>query len=262
LKDYKPLGGSTALYDALVEFLPNPKSEIYSTETADSNILIVLTDGDDNASSRNNEIEASRRIRELQDLGTWTMVFLVPHVQAKRMLVRQGIPEGNITVWTQQEIEKVKTETTSGLDRYYSQVGKGVTKTETFFVTTDLTNLSTSEVVQELDNLTGGFKRVVVNKEEPIKDLVERSTKKPYVLGSTFYKLTKKEKVQDYKDVLIAPMGEKTIYGGRNIKRVLGLPFKGTCVVTPGNHAGWEIYVQSKSTNRKLVRGTVVLIKT
>lgn len=50
--------------------------------------------------------------------------------------------------------------------------------------------------------------------------------------------------------------GKTPVYSGEWVRETLGLPKFGEVKVEPGNHGNWDIYVQSASTNRKLVRGT------
>ncbi len=92
---------------------------------------------------------------------------------------------------------------------------------------------------------------------------MEEKTKSPYIPGSVFYQLTKTEKIQPQKMVLIMKKGGKGIYGGDEARGLIGLPASEDWIeakVKPGNHANFEIFVQSSSINRKLVRGTKVLV--
>jgi hypothetical protein len=54
--------------------------------------------------------------------------------------------------------------------------------------------------------------------------------------------------------------GSKAIYGGNAARSLIGLPYGAEAKVEPGNHANYDIFVQSTSTNRKLVRGTKLLV--
>jgi hypothetical protein len=78
--------------------------------------------------------------------------------------------------------------------------------------------------------------------------------------GAAFYQLMKKEdEVQDYKQIVIRDKKSKVVYSGANARQMLGLPYNGTVKVVPGNHGTYDIFIQSTSVNRKLVKGTQVL---
>lgn len=79
--------------------------------------------------------------------------------------------------------------------------------------------------------------------------------------GAAFYQLTKAEKnVQSWKYILIRRKGSGEVYAGReDVRRMLGLPVGVDVGVNPGNHGDYDIFVQSASVNRKLVRGTDVV---
>ena len=78
--------------------------------------------------------------------------------------------------------------------------------------------------------------------------------------GAAFYLLMKPEnEVQDHKQIAIRDKKTGVIYSGVNARQMLGLPYHGTVKVVPGNHGGYDIFIQSTSVNRKLVKGTQVL---
>jgi len=105
------------------------------------------------------------------------------------------------------------------------------------------------------------FKIFTVNQEEEIRPFVEGKTKKPYVQGSAYYLLTKREKIQEGKELLLQDRATTQVFGdSQRIRQQLGLPTAGDIRVNPGNHANWNLFVQSTSVNRKLVRGSKVLV--
>jgi len=65
--------------------------------------------------------------------------------------------------------------------------------------------------------------------------------------------------VQDHKQIAIRDKKTGVIYSGVNARQMLGLPYHGTVKVVPGNHGAYDIFIQSTSVNRKLVKGTQVL---
>lgn len=94
-----------------------------------------------------------------------------------------------------------------------------------------------------------------------VKQFVEYSLKKPYSLGTSFYQLSKPEKaVQSYKLIVIRDKDTGAVYAGQSARDLLGLPSNGgTVSLNPGNHGHYDIFIQSTSTNRKLVGGTSLL---
>jgi hypothetical protein len=94
-----------------------------------------------------------------------------------------------------------------------------------------------------------------------IKEFVEENTNQPYRLGDAFYQLSKTEKIQAGKDLMIMEKGKRGIWAGSEARELVGIPKGAAGKVTPGNHSNFDIFVQSTSTNRKLVRGTRVLVR-
>ena len=77
-----------------------------------------------------------------------------------------------------------------------------------------------------------------------------------YLKGAAFYELTKPETVQDYKKIIVHDKVSGRYYGGVEGRNLLGLPGFGSVRLKPGDHGQYDVYVQSTSVNRKLVKGT------
>jgi hypothetical protein len=118
-----------------------------------------------------------------------------------------------------------------------------------------------TKLKRELEDVASECSVYTVTAEEEISDFVERKTRKLYVRGSAYYQLTKNEIVQPNKKVLIMEKGKRAIYGGVEAREMIGLPDGAKAKVTPGNHANYDIFVQSTSSNRKLVRGTKLIVR-
>ncbi len=114
---------------------------------------------------------------------------------------------------------------------------------------------------RNLTDLSGNFKVCTVSKEAVVKNFVEEKTHRSYIKGQAYYQLMKDEKVQSYKQVLIMEKGKGTIWGGNEARDLIGLPYNADAKVSPGNHAGFDLFIQSSSVNRKLSRGTKLLIE-
>jgi hypothetical protein len=94
-------------------------------------------------------------------------------------------------------------------------------------------------------------------------EFVARKTKVPYHPrdGKAFYQLTKKEKIQPTKEVLVMEKGKKAIYSGNEARTMVGLHHNALDHCTPGNHANYDIFIQSTSSNRLLVRGSKLIYR-
>lgn len=79
-KDFKP-DGSTALLDAIGEL--SKKMESRSPE--DHHLLIAISDGQENSSGIWDWLSLEKRIRNLQETGSWTFVFIGPKEAADEM---------------------------------------------------------------------------------------------------------------------------------------------------------------------------------
>jgi hypothetical protein len=77
--------------------------------------------------------------------------------------------------------------------------------------------------------------------------------------GRSFYQLTKPEKVQSHKEVLLREVKTGAVYGGAQAREILGLPKGLDTKVKPADHGSWDVFVQSTSNNRKLMVGTILL---
>ncbi len=53
--------------------------------------------------------------------------------------------------------------------------------------------------------------------------------------------------------------GKKAIWGGKEARHLIGLPDDKDAKVTAGNMSNYDIFIQSTSVNRILVRGTKLI---
>lgn len=255
-------GGYTALFrsvdDAITSLLNQPANK----DTA--YLVITFTDGDENASGTRGAIEAiMSRCTELEGRGTWTFTYQVPPRSADSFARNWSVPRGNIREWeaTTRGFNEAVQHTNSAVQAYASARSLGHTQVASFYVTTDLSKVTQADL-SKLTNLAPYFKSHTVDKEVDVKDFIEKKTKHQYVIGQAYYQLMKMEKVQPQKKVLIKEKTSGAIYGGPEARSLIGLPSGADANVTPGNHANYDIFVQSTSVNRKLPRGTQVLVDT
>ncbi len=83
--------------------------------------------------------------------------------------------------------------------------------------------------------------------------------------GKRFYELTKREKIQDYKEILLMDKSTSDVFEVEGARKLLGVP-KQTCTLKPSdlNHnilSKYIVFIQTTSVNRKLIEGTKFLYK-
>lgn len=245
-------GVATALFDAVGLAHKEMKA-------GESYLIMVFTDGEENFSINYNAAKIKKLIETKQKTGEWTFAFNVPP-GGKYRLESFGIPSGNIREWESSKIESVKktaAANVAGLNSYYNSRTMGAKATTSFY--TNLSSVKTSEVRNELSNLSKNFVQLDVDREMQIRDFVTQETGS-YEKGEAYYQLVKPEVVQETKEILVMEKGKKAIWGGQDARDVIGLP-AGRVKVIPGNHGKFEIFVQSTSVNRKTVPGTKILVK-
>lgn len=246
VRSYVPQG-QTALYDAVAE-------AIHIADDGKAPVLIiVLTDGEENASRNFNAQSLKDLIDKKMATDRFTFAFMVPPGYKHRLMNTLGILSGQITEWerTEQALKDVMHAAVRGTFDYYAARDAGQTKLSTFF--TDASSISPTTLAQSCTPIHPDH-IWTVDKECEISDFVQRQGV-PYRPGTCYYTLMKPEEVQSYKMLLIAEKGKRQVWGGKNIRNILGLPYHDAKVI-PGNHANYDIFVESRSHNRKLVRGT------
>ena len=263
LNTYYPNGG-TALFDA-VERGINDHLVPESVYEDHSYVVIAITDGQDNQSRDKTGRTMNELIRKVQGSDRWTVTFQLPPHSKDWFCRNFSVPEGNVTEWeaTRQGVERATEQRFLGTQSYFAGRAVGMSSTKGFYekVTTDLSKLDTNTLRNTLTNIAGQVKTWMVDREEDIQPFVQRQLGNvPYIPGTAFYALTKTEaRIQPYKKVLLMEKGSRAVYGGDEARRLIGLKDNATCRVIPGNHGNFDIFIQSTSNNRKLVRGTKVL---
>lgn len=255
------LGHSTKLFDAIgltINDLINDENEDDYT----SFVLLVITDGYENGSKTfRNVKKLTQLIKSAQLSDRFTITLQVPRGD-KLNLIRLGIPEENIREWDQttKGVDEVETSITRGLSNYYQSRATGQRSIKNFYVQPDLSSVKTRDL-QKLENQSLDYDILTVNKECAIKPFVESKTGIRYSPGVALYQLSKPEVIQCNKNVALMDRRDGSIYSGFKARNLIGLPTNASAKVIPGNHGNYEIFVQSNSVNRKLVRGTKVLVR-
>lgn len=249
--------GSTALMDAValgIEELDSIPVRVKNT----SYLMITITDGEENGSREYNQSSLQRLLNKKQATDKWTFAFLVPRGSARETLhYYAGVPLENIQEWEQSYsgVENYSVAVRAATSNYVQQRAAGATSSKRFFET-DLSKVKTSDL-KKLTDLTSRFERLKVLREVAIQPFVEEE-RGYYHPGYAFYELTKPEKIQRSKQIVIEDRKSKKLYGGEEARELLKLPDY-EVKVDPGNHSNYKVYIQSTSVNRKLVRGTTLL---
>lgn len=254
-------GNSTPLFDSVGELIDIFESTPDKDDVNVSFLVMTITDGEENSSSKWTGKSLSEKIRQLQATDRWTFVFRVPRGHA-RTLARMGIPEGNILEWdqTNRGVEVASQATAAAFDNFYKGRTAGVKSTTRFFA--DVGHLSEADIKSALDDITTEVQLFYIDSHEngmQIRDFCQNHTKTSMIKGTAFYQLTKTEEVQDHKLICIKNKLNGQIYGGTAARDLIGLPHYGTVKVSPGQNGDYVVFVQSTSVNRKLVAGSHLL---
>jgi hypothetical protein len=253
--------GMTALFDSVMDLIKIMEAAPDANDPNVSFLIMAITDGEENRSSVPVHTLIDK-IRRLTATDRWSFVFRVPFGY-KHVLTRLGIPEGNVLEWEQttRGVERASQATAQAFDSYYQARSLGATKTSAFYA--DLSKVSPTEIKKNLIDISGNVNLYkVADRDEgtQIRDFVQAKTGKQYRAGSTFYQLTKTEEVQAYKKFCVRDKFKGQVYAGDNARQLLKLPDTGTIKLKPGDWSQYDVFVQSTSFNRKLVRGTSVLV--
>lgn len=262
LSHYEATAPGTPLFDSVNELIEMFKAvpDVHNPNV--SFLVMATTDGHDNVSRVSGSALAAKMM-ELQQTDRWTFVFRVPRGNAK-VLIKLGIPEGNILEWDQSErgMHTAQVANREAFTSYFKGRSSGMRSTTRFYA--NLSDVSLADVKQELTDISSQVKFFPVSSAEnemQIRDFVESKLKgEAMVKGGAFYKLVKTEpKVQDYKRIAIRSKSTGQVYAGDAARTMLALPLVGSVRLAPDNLGDFEVYIQSTSVNRKVVAGTDVM---
>ncbi len=99
-----------------------------------------------------------------------------------------------------------------------------------------------------------------VREELSVSEYTTKFFKQTYVLGSLYYQLTKPELIHPYTNIYVQEIETGKVFRSSNIKDTLGIANQ-ECKITIEPNNTYRLFVQSHSTNRKLVRGSFVLLR-
>lgn len=258
LKAYYNPDGNTALVDATTRAL-NELAETAQRYGDHAFLVYALTDGEENCSTPSNKLQIANKIATLP--SNWTVAVLVPNATGIHEAKKFGFPASNIQVWSTDVagLNKVGETIRIATDNFMTGRAKGIRGTKTLF-DLDASKLTTTAVATSLSQLAADkYLLVPVHVDSVIKPCVESWTKTPYIKGSAYYQLVKAETIQAYKQLCVQDKVTGAIYVGVNARNLLGLPAQ-EVKVNPANVSAYNIFVQSTSVNRKLPKGTQLIV--
>lgn len=252
--------GATPLYDGIGNIIELHESLPDYNDPSVSFLIIITTDGEEYLSRTkwsNREVLRSK-IEALQRTGRWTFVGRVPRGATHKMTIL-GIPAGNITEWdtTEAGMRASTVQTTAAVNSYMSARSAGSKSTNVFYTTAAAVDTS------KLTDVSNQVKLYVVPMNEDgseIKDFILKR-RMAYLIGAGFYQLTKVEaRVTPDKLLLIRDRTTGAVYAGDEARKMVGIDTVNNARVKPDHGGGkYDIFIQSESTNRKLVGGTGLL---
>lgn len=250
--------GNTPLLDAMTLAIGHIEAIDHSRV---ANLITVITDGQENC-SRVGPSGLKDRIRNLTKTDRYTFTAMVPKGDVAHTAQLLGLLSGNIVEWdtaTDAGLKAATQQLGGSYGSYLASRAVGATKSANFFEA-KIDPQQAVQVKKSLTNINGDFVQLPVTTQTPkvIKDFVEHY-KLRFMKGRAFYQLTKPEKVQHHKEILLKEVKTGNIYGGSEARGILGLPQWQEVKVKPADFSDWQIFVQSTSDNRKLMDGTTLL---
>jgi hypothetical protein len=138
----------------------------------------------------------------------------------------------------------------AAVSEFFYNRAKGVRSTSGFY--SNLNNVSAAEIKAALVDISGEVAIYPVDVPNNIESFCNEKCG-GFIKGTSLYELVKREKVvQDHKVICIRDKASGSVYSGLAARDLLGIPHYGNISLSPGDHGGYEIYVQSTSNNRKL----------
>lgn len=254
---YKP-AGRTALIDATLKSLDDldKTATLYGDHAF---LAFVLTDGMENE-SRNRPATLIAKLNNLQ--VNWTVACLVPDQRSVFEAKGFGFPPENIAVWDATSaagVVEVGETIRRATDNFMEAREKGVRGTRSLFSTgLDAVNVKTVHAtLVPLSKNT--YDMIPVHQDSAIREYIQ-SRGLHYSIGKSFYQLTKTETIQASKQIAIREKATNKVFWGDSARDLLGLSRDIDVRVKPDINPEYDVFVQSTSVNRKLLRDTDVLV--
>jgi len=255
--------GGTALRDAISDGIGNYSPLKAADGGLVTRLVMVLTDGEENASRNTSEPWLRGVVGDAQATDMYTIAILVPKGAEEKTARLTGVPAGNIRGWdvaSATGAADAGQAASSAVAGYYDSRSKGVTRSTRFFV--DASKVSEADVLRTAKPLAS-CKVWRIEKETVIREAVE-SRGYEFREGCGYYELSKGERLRAGRAILLQSRNggmRAPVYAGEGLRGLLGIP-EGETLIGEGTLGDWRVYVQSTSFNRKLVRGTLFVYRT
>lgn len=257
--DIQP-SGTTPLFDSVYRAIKKLE-ELDDGKDDTTFVVSVITDGGENASYDPGVKEAIELMKEKTYTDRWTFTFLVPNRYGSSFAKDYGIPRGNIQEWDERTAagtEEAFEVTRSAFDHYIISKSQGIKSTKSFY--SDLSDVTVREVRSDLSDITNQVTIIKAYETCDIRSCVVNAGF-PFIKGAAFYQLIKTEKrVQPYKMVALRVKTSGKIFCGTEARKLLGIDgATDTVRLVPGDHAKFDVFIQSTSFNRKIPAESLLL---
>jgi DNA-binding Lrp family transcriptional regulator len=212
-------------------------------------VVLIFTDGMATDSNALNEFKAALASAEKD--GDVTVAFLVPEgTEGWQQLLDAGVPVGNIRPW--KTVEEASKDAVEAVHKFKREVARGARRSKHYF-TADLSRVTAADLA-DLTEISPRTRRWTVERETDIETLISEKTKQPYVPGTGYFEVMKREG-----RIVLDPKSKRTYSDGkRTVKDLCGYPAQGDFAVKPGNHAGLVVLCQSKSSAKDTYRARIL----
>lgn len=248
---YYPRQNETRLYNAMYDAADCAlKAKVPA-------LVYLITDGEPNGPQQN-PVAAAAKVKEALATDRVTFVCVGP-ARATSFFTSCAIPSDCIRSWdgvNTEDLNRVTTQVSSGLTDYATARSAGQTQVKKFFV--DARKLN--DQLGSLVDISQLCKVLPVTREAVLQPFVEEYGLK-FIIGANYYELTKAETLRPNRAILVRQKGTKRILSGPNVRQVLGLPNDRDIKVEPGDMGNLDLFLESTSHNRMLVRGTDVVVR-
>lgn len=255
--DYRPQG-MTALVDATFQAINDLEktAQLYGDHAF---LIFVITDGQENQSRKHRASELPNLISRLPE--NWTVATLVPDQRAVFAAKACGFPAGNVAVWDiHGDFNEVGNTVRTATESFMTSRSLGVRGTRSLFSTApDAVNKKTITAagLTKVPTSKYDMTHVTVEKMEA-KEWVE-SLGRRFVLGSLYYPLTRAEKIQPQKKLMVLEKKTGLVFEGDGVRPLLNLPSE-LVTVKPDHNPDYRIYVQSTAPNRHVHAGWDIIL--
>lgn len=258
-KEYFPCG-MTALLEA-VGTCVQEMSLIPEIHGDHAFLVYVLTDGQDNQSTRYSSSCLNTVLRERMGRENWSFGILVPDTRGYEDARRAGFDQPCIKVWesTKKGMKAVESVVHDSVEAFYAGRKSGKRNSRSLFQV-DLSGVTSTKVRGALDPLPEGCFSLkwVGNRDRVIREFCEAEFG-VYDKGSVYYQLVKPETVQGYKKIAIQNVASGKVYVGDAARDLLKIG-KEDLRLKPGEFGHFRVFIQSTSVNRKLLAHTMILV--